>query len=149
MRFNTAIFASAVLFFSAVQAGAAGTPVLTARDSLPTLYNGQNISFEYSDIFVSGSNLFGIGCQPFGQATPSNLLAISESGASAWDATTVLGIYDYDLVNATYVLQFPFFEAGATYTVSMFEYELSTGNVVRADLKSQSFVWVNRPGQSD
>ncbi|KAF9078806.1 hypothetical protein BDP27DRAFT_1356587 [Rhodocollybia butyracea] len=134
MKFNTAIFASALLV-SVAQAGAAGTPTFTARDSLPTLFNG--------------SNLFGIGCQPLGQPTPSNLLAIDEVGASAWDATTVLGIYDYDLVNATYVLQFPFFEAGATYTVSMFEYELSTGNVVRANLKNQSFVWVNRPGQED
>ncbi|KAF9069492.1 hypothetical protein BDP27DRAFT_1325444 [Rhodocollybia butyracea] len=148
MRFNTAIFASTTLFVSAAHVRAAGTPVLTARDSLPTLFNGQNISFEYSDIIVSGSNLFGIGCQPLGRATPSNILA-TDGGASAWDATTVLGIYDYDLINATYVLQFPFFEAGATYTVSMFEYELSTGNVVRANLKNQSFVWVNRPGQED
>ncbi|KAE9400043.1 hypothetical protein BT96DRAFT_938938 [Gymnopus androsaceus JB14] len=151
MKFNTAIFASAasILFSAATHVSATATPVLTARDSLPTLYNGQNISFEYSDIIVSGSNLFGIGCQPYGEATPSNLFAADEFGASEWDATTVLGIYDYDLVNATYVLQFPFFDPGTAYTVSMFEYDITTGAVVRANLKNQSFIWVNRPGQED
>lgn len=78
---------------------------------------GQNISFAYSDIIVSGSNLFGLACEPFGQDIPDSLAATDGVGASEWDATTVLGIYDFDEINATYVLQFPFFNPGTAYSM--------------------------------
>ncbi|KAF9067123.1 hypothetical protein BDP27DRAFT_1423147 [Rhodocollybia butyracea] len=141
----TAIFAlaAALLFSAAVHVGAAATPVVTARDSLPTLFNGQNISFKYPDIMVTTS-LFGMGCVTLGQTTPSSIL-----DANKWEGTMVLGFFDYDNVNATYVLQFPFFNPGAEYTVLMFECDTSTGAVIRPNLKTQSFIWINRPGQSD
>ncbi|KAJ7588062.1 hypothetical protein C8J56DRAFT_940813 [Mycena floridula] len=130
--------------------GALASYVPVKRDDLPQLYNGQNISFAYSDIIVSGSNLFGgLACEPFGQDIPDSLAATDGVGASEWDATTVLGIYDFDEINATYVLQFPFFNPGTAYTVTMFEYDINTLQVVRKNLKSQSFIWVNRPGHDD
>ncbi|KAJ7578371.1 hypothetical protein C8J56DRAFT_956491 [Mycena floridula] len=112
--------------------GALASYVPVKRDDLPQLYNGQNISFAYSDIIVSGSNLFGLACEPFGQDIPDSLAATDGVGASEWDATT-----------------FPFFNPGTAYTVTMFEYDINTLQVVRKNLKSQSFIWVNRPGHDD
>ncbi|KAJ7578398.1 hypothetical protein C8J56DRAFT_1170209 [Mycena floridula] len=136
------------LLVAAASALASSMPV--KRDDLPQLFNGQNITFaDYSDIIVSGSNLFGLACQPMGKDIPDSLSATDAQGASAWGATTVLGIYDFDEISATYVLQFPFFNPGHAYTVTMFEYDISTLQVVRKNLKSQSFIWVNRPGHDD
>ena len=43
-----------------------------ARDNL-TLYNGQNITFYYSDSIVQDNTLFGMGLMKAGVATPDRV----------------------------------------------------------------------------
>ncbi|KAJ7138239.1 hypothetical protein C8R44DRAFT_728402 [Mycena epipterygia] len=129
-------FAAFLALASVVSASA-----IQARETL-VLYNGQNITFDYSDSIVTGDNLFGMGLLRTGAAVPEKVTTFG------WEGPVILNIDDQDVIPATYVLQYPFFENGSSYTVQLFQYDTQTLNVVEPDVKSTTFIWVNQPGQN-
>ncbi|KAJ7116881.1 hypothetical protein C8R44DRAFT_879412 [Mycena epipterygia] len=75
------------------------------------LHNGQNITFNYSDVSVTGNNLFGMGVVRSDAFVPPNVTSLG------WDGPVILNIDDQDVILGTYVLQYPFFEEnGSSYT---------------------------------
>ncbi|KAJ7785905.1 hypothetical protein B0H16DRAFT_1488422 [Mycena metata] len=113
---------------------------LQARDDL-VLYNGQNITFDYSDSIVPASNLFGLGLLRTGADLPATVTS------EGWEGPVVLNIDDMDEIPATYVLQYPFFQNGSSYTAQIFQYDTTTLEVVVPNVHNATFIWVNRPGQ--
>ncbi|KAJ7225869.1 hypothetical protein GGX14DRAFT_422682 [Mycena pura] len=107
----------------------------------PVLFNGQNITFDYSDVFLPASNLFGMGALRTGAAIPDTVVS------DLWEGPVVLNIFDQDEIPATYVLMYPFFQNGSSYTVRLFEYDATTLKVAVPNVRNSTFVWVNRPGQ--
>jgi hypothetical protein len=65
------IVATTVLGALSLFSFAAAGPV-QARDSL-TLYNGQNVTFYYSDSIVQDNTLFGMGLMRASAATPDKV----------------------------------------------------------------------------
>ncbi|KAJ7139680.1 hypothetical protein C8R44DRAFT_309751 [Mycena epipterygia] len=120
---------------SVVSAGA-----IQARE-IPVLFNGQNITWDYSSSFVTENNLFGMGLLRTGAALPQKVTS------DGWEGPVILNIDDQDVIPATYVLQYPFFENGSSYTAQIFQYDTRTLDVVLPDVNSTTFIWVNRPGQ--
>ncbi|KAJ7123687.1 hypothetical protein C8R44DRAFT_784203 [Mycena epipterygia] len=114
---------------------------IQARDTL-FLSNGQNVTFEYSDSIVTGNNLFGMGLLRTGAAVPEKVTS------AGWEGPVVLNIDDEDVIPATYVLQFPFFQNGSSYTAQLFQYDTTTLEVVLPNVHSTTFIWVNQPGQN-
>ncbi|KAJ7123700.1 hypothetical protein C8R44DRAFT_875866 [Mycena epipterygia] len=114
---------------------------IQARDTL-FLSNGQNVTFEYSDSIVTGNNLFGMGLLRTGAAVPEKVTS------DGWEGPVVLNIDDQDVIPATYVLQYPFFQNGSSYTAQLFQYDTTTLEVVLPNIHSTTFVWINQPGQN-
>ncbi|KAF7306614.1 hypothetical protein MIND_00452800 [Mycena indigotica] len=113
-----------------------------ARDALPVLHNGQNITWDYKDVFLDETSRFGMGLLRSNAALPPTVVA------DGWEGPVVLNILDQDVIPATYVLQYPFFQNGSTYTAQLFEYNANTLAVTVPQVRSTTFVWVNQPGQN-
>ncbi|KAJ7785906.1 hypothetical protein B0H16DRAFT_1488427 [Mycena metata] len=113
---------------------------LQARNEL-VLYNGQNITFDYSDLIVPASNLFGLGLLATGDDLPATVIS------AGWQGPVTLNIDDMDDIPATYLLQWPFFLNGSSYTAQIFQYDTTTLEVVVPNIHNATFIWVNRPGQ--
>ncbi|KAJ7123671.1 hypothetical protein C8R44DRAFT_980943 [Mycena epipterygia] len=114
---------------------------IQARDT-PSLFNGQNVTFEYSDSIASGSNLFGMGLLPTGIEIPEK---VTDDG---WVGPVILNIDNEDGIPATYVLQYAFFVNGLSYTARLFQYNTQTFEVVQPNVHNATFIWVNQPGQN-
>ncbi|KAJ7071507.1 hypothetical protein C8F01DRAFT_437776 [Mycena amicta] len=84
---------------------------LQSRDDLAVLHNGQNITWDYSDAILTDDNLFGMGLLRSNAALPATVVA------EGWEGPVILNIDDQDVIPATYVLQYPFFQNGSTYTL--------------------------------
>ncbi|KAJ7042637.1 hypothetical protein C8F04DRAFT_1229854 [Mycena alexandri] len=113
---------------------------LQARDDL-VLHNGQNITFDYSDSIVPASNLFGLGLLRTGADLPAKVTS------DGWEGPVVLNLDDMDEIPATYVLQYPFFQNGSSYTAQIFQYDTTTLEVVVPNVHNTTFIWVNQPGK--
>ncbi|KAJ7462744.1 hypothetical protein B0H11DRAFT_2241252 [Mycena galericulata] len=114
--------------------------VIQARGEL-VLYNGQNITWDYSDSILPESNLFGMGLLRTGAAIPEKVTTFG------WEGPVVLNIDDQDVIPATYVLQYPFFENGSSYTAQLFQYDTTTLDIAVPNVHNTTFIWVNQPGQ--
>ncbi|KAJ7672483.1 hypothetical protein DFH06DRAFT_1176398 [Mycena polygramma] len=119
----------------------ASAGVIQAREDL-VLHNGQNITFDYSDSIVPASNLFGLGLLRTGADIPEKVTS------DGWEGPVVLNIDDMDVIPATYVLQYPFFQNGSSYTAQIFQYDTTTLEVVVPNVHNATFIWVNQPGQN-
>ncbi|KAJ6588216.1 hypothetical protein B0H19DRAFT_1226106, partial [Mycena capillaripes] len=115
--------------------------VIQAREELPFMHNGQNITFDYSDSIVPASNLFGMGLLRTGADIPAKVTS------DGWEGPVVLNLDDMDEIPATYVLQYPFFQNGSSYTAQIFQYDTTTLEVVVPNVHNATFIWVNQPGQ--
>ncbi|KAJ6567532.1 hypothetical protein B0H10DRAFT_1965313 [Mycena sp. CBHHK59/15] len=76
------------------------------------LHNRQNIMFDYWDSIAPEANLFGMGLLHMGAVVPET---VSSDG---WEGPVVLNILDQDVIPAMYLLQYPFFENGSSYSAS-------------------------------
>ncbi|KAJ7676903.1 hypothetical protein DFH06DRAFT_1122190 [Mycena polygramma] len=65
-----------------------------------------------------------------------------------WEGPVVLNLDDMDVIPATYVLQYPFFQNGSSYTAQIFQYDTTTLEVVVPNVHNTTFIWVNQPGQN-
>ncbi|KAJ7646264.1 hypothetical protein DFH06DRAFT_576150 [Mycena polygramma] len=106
------------------------------------LHNGQNITFDYSYVFVPASNLFGMGLLRTGAAIPPTVVTFG------WEGPVILNLDDEDEIPATYVLQYPFYQNGSSYTAQLFEYDTKTLEVVVPNVRNETFIWVNQPGKN-
>ncbi|KAJ7770812.1 hypothetical protein DFH07DRAFT_255615 [Mycena maculata] len=118
----------------------ASAKLIQARAEL-VLYNGQNITWDYSDSILPVSNLFGMGLLRTGAAIPAMVTTFG------WEGPVILNIDDQDVIPATYVLQYPFFQNGSSYTAQIFQYDTTTLEVVVPNVHNTTFIWVNQPGQ--
>ncbi|KAJ7482759.1 hypothetical protein FB451DRAFT_1236003 [Mycena latifolia] len=116
----------------------AGT--IQARDEL-VLFNGQNVTFDYSDSILPGSNMFGMGLLRTGVEIPDKVTSFG------WEGPVILNIDDMDEIPATYVLQYPFFQNGSSYTVRLFQYNVETLDIAVPNVHNVTFTWINIPGR--
>ncbi|KAJ6472829.1 hypothetical protein DFH09DRAFT_1293881 [Mycena vulgaris] len=106
------------------------------------LHNGQNITFDYEGEVLPEPNLFGLGLLRTGAAIPAKVTS------DTWEGPITLNIFDQDVIPATFVLQYPFFENGSSYTAQLFQYDTTTLEVAVPNVRSATFIWVNKPGQN-
>lgn len=84
----------------------------------------------------------------------------------SWEGPILLNFDDFDVIPATYVLQYPFFQNGSSYSecfwfywlqysnsnrftaVQLFQYNTNTLEVVEPHIHNATFIWVNQPGQN-
>ncbi|KAF7340066.1 hypothetical protein MVEN_01924700 [Mycena venus] len=104
-------------------------------------HNGQSITFDYHNSFVSAGNLFGMGVTRAGADIPATVTSFG------WEGPVVLNIDDFAGITATYLLQYPFFQNGSLYTAQIFQYDTTTLEVVVPNVNETTFIWVNAPGQ--
>ncbi|KAF7356121.1 hypothetical protein MVEN_00942600 [Mycena venus] len=132
---TVAAFLATLSLSSLASAGA-----IQARDEL-VLFNGQNVTFDYSDSILPGTNMFGMGVLPTGIEIPPKVTS------PGWEGPVVLNIDDMDEIPATYVLQYPFHVNGLSYTVRLFQYNVETLDIAVPNVHNATFTWVNIPGQ--
>ncbi|KAJ6580919.1 hypothetical protein B0H19DRAFT_1251197 [Mycena capillaripes] len=132
---TVAAFLATLSLSSLASAGA-----LQARDGL-VLFNGQNITFDYSDSKLPGTNMFGMGVLPTGIEVKDQVTS------PGWVGPVLLNIDDMDEIPATYVLQYPFFDPGLSYTVRLFQYNVETLDIAVPNVHNATFTWVNIPGR--
>ncbi|KAF7369395.1 hypothetical protein MVEN_00268500 [Mycena venus] len=132
---TVAAFLASLSLSSLASAGA-----IQARDGL-VLFNGQNITFDYSDSILPGTNMFGMGSLPTGVPIPPKVIS------PGWEGPVLLNIDDMDEIPATYVLQYPFFVNGLSYTIRLFQYNVETLDIAVPNVHNATFTWVNIPGR--
>ncbi|KAJ7482769.1 hypothetical protein FB451DRAFT_1170626 [Mycena latifolia] len=131
-------FLATLSLFSLASAGA-----IEARDGL-VLFNGQNITFDYSDSILPGTNMFGMGVLPTGIEVKDKVTS------PGWEGPVILNIDDMDEIPATYVLQYPFHVNGLSYiciAVRLFQYNVETLDIAVPNVHNLTFTWINIPGQ--
>ncbi|KAJ7310938.1 hypothetical protein DFH08DRAFT_943923 [Mycena albidolilacea] len=118
----------------------ASASVIQPRDEV-VMFNGQNVTFNYTDSIVPEGSLFGMGLLRTGALVP--LKVTSEN----WRGPVILNIDDMDEIPATYLLQWPFFQNGSSYTAQLFQYNEKTLDVLVPNVRNATFTWVNIPGR--
>ncbi|KAJ7609801.1 hypothetical protein FB45DRAFT_943007 [Roridomyces roridus] len=109
----------------------------SASAELPHLHNGQSIAFDYTDSMLNGDTWFGMGVLPTGAPAPESIV---EAG---WAGPVVINIDNEDGIPATFLLSYPSFAPGLSYTVHLFQYDIQTLKIVIPDVHNKTFIWVN------
>ncbi|KAJ7615975.1 hypothetical protein FB45DRAFT_1008182 [Roridomyces roridus] len=107
-----------------------------AATSVPHLHNGQTIAFDYTDSMLNGDTWFGMGVLPTGIPAPDSIVQ------AGWSGPVVINIDNEDKVPATFLLSYPSFVPGLSYTVHLFQYDIETLKIVIPDVHNQTFIWV-------